>query len=209
MMETLHTVLIGGALALYAILIVALVLKRGWAVARREGAAFCLIALCFLVSMATKPTTGTVTYPYTDVETRYLYDAGSYVTNDAVYVSFTRAAFVPDPAPLFGFVRPMTSTNDADWVEFLSTSFGAFPVPQLLSFPGAQTNDFIFFTIWTPGPAAHTNGVAVVYWRAASTNTAAPLRTGLYRDAVRVAPNPAITNSWPITINLSSESETE
>lgn len=205
MIETLYTVLVGGALALYAILIAALIVRRGWAVARREGAAFCLIALGFLVSMATKPTTGTVSYPYTDIETRYLYDAGSYVTNDAVYVSFTRAAFVPDSAPLLGYVRPMASTNDTDWAEFLSTSFAAFPVPQLLSFPGALTNDFIFFTTWTPGPAAHTNGVAVVYWRAASTNTAAPIRTGLYQNGLRVAPSPAITNSWPITVTITKD----
>ena len=190
------------AIFIYLVMIWAIITYEGLRVAKEEGLSFFAITAGFLTAMAVKPNGGSVTYPYTDVERRYLFDAGSYVTNDAVCVSFSRAAFVPETAPLYMYARPVGSTNDVDWTEVLSTSFAAFPVPQWVTFPGAQTNDFVLFTTWTPGPAAHTNGVAVVYWRAASTNKAALIRTGLYLDGERVAPNPAITNGWPVVIDL-------
>jgi hypothetical protein len=205
MTNALYYGIIGSALILYAALIAALILARGWRKAKEEGFVFVFICLCTLVSMATKPTRGRVDYPYTDIERRYLFDRGSYVTNNLIHVDFTRASFVPASAPLYGYARPCESTNDLDWVQFLETTFAAFPVPQDIPYPGAETNVFMFFTPWTPGPAAHTNGVAVVYWRATSGNTAAPLRTGIYTNAVRVAPNPAITNSWPLIINLKED----
>jgi hypothetical protein len=77
-------------------------------------------------------------------------------------------------------------------------------VPRDFEFEGAQTNEFMFFTTWTPGPAAHTNGVAVVYWRKKpeAINIAAPFRTGIYSNDVRVAPSPVVTNSLPYLKNL-------
>lgn len=149
---------------------------------------------------------GSVSFPYTDPEVRYLYDAGSYVTNGYVHVNFTRLPMVPGSADLQGWCRPHGSTNDAEWAQFLDTTFAVFPVPSDIPFDGAETNDFQFFTTWTPGPAAHTNGVAEIQWRKGfldpSNAAAVPWRTGLYIEGVRVAPNPAMTNGLPASLSL-------
>lgn len=159
-----------------------------------------LVVMLCLHGMTKSGGSGRVTYPSTDADTRYLVDNGSYVTNDYVHVDFTRSALVPDSADLLGYYRPVSSTNDADWVEFLSTTFAAFTVPQDISFANAISNNFCLFTSWTPGPTVHTNGVALVIWQnkydpERDINVAAMIRTGVYTNSVRIAPNPAITNS--------------
>lgn len=151
--------------------------------------------LCMIWTGSTK--NGSVTYPYTDVEVRYLYDAGSYVTNDYVHVEFARSAVVPDSAPLLGYYRPVGSTNDSEWVQFLDSTFAEFHTPTNIPFAGALTNDFQFFTTYTPGPVVHTNGVAVVNWQQNFERDGqylATIRTGVYTNGCRVAPNPGITN---------------
>lgn len=153
--------------------------------------------LCMVWTGSTKSGIGRVSYPYTDVEMRYLYDAGSYVTNDYVHVEFTKSAVVPDSADFLGYFRPIGSTNDAEWVCFLDTTFAQFHSPSNVPFAGAITNDFQFFTTYTPGPVVHTNGVAVVNWQRnfdQDERYLATIRTGIYTNAVRVAPNSAITN---------------
>lgn len=173
---------------------------------KRHGLKACIVAL-FACGVAwhgmTKQTTGRVSFPYTDVETRYIFDAGSYVSNDCVHVAFTRSVVVPDSADFLGYVRPCGSTNDSDWVQFLDTTFAAFHSPSNVPYAGAQTNDFQFFTTYTPGPVVHTNGVAVVNWQRpfdGSTNRFATIRTGIYVNDRRLAPNPAITNGPPVVI---------
>jgi len=146
---------------------------------------------------------GHVTYPYTDPEVRYLVDAGSYVTNDYVHVAFTKSLLVPNSADFLGYVRPAGSTNDAEWAQMLETTFAAFSSPSNVPYIGAISNDFQFFTTWTPGPQAHTNGVAMIVWQqpfVGSTNRIATIRTGIYLNGTRLAPNPLITNSPPIII---------
>lgn len=165
--------------------------------------AFLLFAVGSAFYAGAKHTVGQVTFPYTDPEVRYLIDAGSYVTNDYVHVAFTRSQLVPSSADLVGYARPCGSTNDADWVQMLSTTFGAFTSPSNVPYAGALTNDFQFFTTWTPGPVVHTNGVAVILWQKpfdGSTNRFATIRTGIYLNGTRLAPNPWITNSPPILI---------
>ena len=160
--------------------------------------------LCMVWTGSTK--TGHVEYPYTDVEMRYLFDAGSYVTNDYVHVAFTRSAVVPDSADFLGYYRPTGSTNDAEWAEFLATTFAEFHSPSNVPFAGAITNDFQFFTTYTPGPVVHTNGVAVVNWQqnfARDGRYLATIRTGVYTNGIRVAPNPGITNA-PAVLLLTS-----
>ena len=75
-------------------------------------------------------------------------------------------------------------------------------MPQDIAFEGAETNDFQFFTTWTPGPAVHTNGVAEIMWSKgpidAASATVVPWRTGIYINAERVRPDPAVTNSPPM-----------
>lgn len=110
-----------------------------------------------------KHRTGGVSYPYTDPEARYLADAGSYVTNDAVYVAFTRL-IAPASAPLMIDYRQIDRTNATDWVTYLSTTFAAFDQPQLIRFPAATNYDWAVYTTWTPGPTVQTNGVWHAYW---------------------------------------------
>lgn len=163
----------------------------------------------FVLSMiyvgSTKNIVGRVTYPYTDVETRYLIDAGSYVTNDYVHVAFSKSPVVPDSAELFGYARPVGSTNDLDWACMLETTFADFHSPSNVPYANAISNDFQFFTTFTPGPVVHTNGVAVVTWQKGYTGDdrfLATVRTGIYTNGFRVAPNPGITNGPPIVIQL-------
>lgn len=173
---------------------------------RRSGFCFWIFAAGFILTGICKYG-GRVSFPFVDIEQRYLFDNGSYVTNDLVHIDFVRASFVPDTAPLYGYFRPVGSTNDAEWVNFIDVTFDLFPVPCDFEFEGAQTNDFVFFTTWTPGPAAHTNGVAVVYWikKPGAVSIAAPFRTGIYSNDVRVAPSPAVTNGPTAVLILEEE----
>lgn len=167
-----------------------------------------LLAAPFVVCMIYVGSTkhGIVTYPYTDVEMRYLIDAGSYVTNDYVHVTFTKSPVVPDSADFLGFYRPHGSTNDLDWTQFVETTFAEFRPPVDIPFPEAISNDFQFFTTYTPGPVVHTNGVAVINWQQNFERDGrylATIRTGVYTNAVRIAPNPGITNGPPVLLIMS------
>lgn len=106
---------------------------------------------------------GRITYPYTDYEMRYLTDSGSYVTNDAIHVSFTRI-IAPATADFFISFRQVDSTNDFDWVVYTNTTFAAFTVPCDIEYPAATNYDWICYTTWTPGPTVQTNGVWHSYW---------------------------------------------
>lgn len=101
---------------------------------------------------------GTISYPRTDPLAAYLVNVGSYVTNDAVHVNFTRV-IVPDAANLYIDRRLVSSTNDADWVNHLTTTFAQFQPPQDIPCQAATNWDWIVYTDWTPGPSVQTNGV--------------------------------------------------
>jgi len=158
--------------------------------------------VCLVYVGATKHGNGSVSFPYTDPERRYLYDAGSYVTNDYAHIAF-RKLLVPQSATIYAYSRPVGSTNDADWVQRMADPLAALYVVdgvylRDIYFEGALTNDVQVFTDWTPGPAAHTNGIAEIQWRKGfldpSNAAVVPWRTGIYIEGIRVAPSPAITN---------------
>ena len=163
-----------------------------------------IFAAAFVIGLihygSTKGFVGSVTFPYTDPERRYITDTGSYVTNDYVHVSIS-TFLVPSSAPFLGYVRPCGSTNDAEWVEFFASTFGDFHSPSNIPYAGAISNDFQFFTTWTPGPVVHTNGVATVNWylpddwftRDFQTGKAAIINTSL------------ITNNHPVIIKGSRQ----
>ena len=106
---------------------------------------------------------GTITYPYTDYEMRYLVDNGSYVASNIVHVAFSRYV-APASADFFISFRSVDSTNDLDWVVFTNTTFSAFTVPADIEYPAATNFDWICYTTWTPGPTVLTNGVWHSYW---------------------------------------------
>lgn len=179
--------------------------------AKRHGLQAAFLAP-FVISMvyvgSTKSIVGRVEYPYTDVEMRYLTNAGSYVTNDYVHVAFTKSAIVPDSAEFFGYARPVGSTNDLDWTCMLETTFADFHSPSNVPYANAISNDFQFFTTFTPGPVVHTNGVAVVTWQknfAGDDRFLATVRTGIYTNGFRVALNSGMTNDFPVVIQLDNQ----
>lgn len=106
---------------------------------------------------------GTITYPYTDYEMRYLVDNGSFVASNVVHVAFSRYV-APASADFFISFRQVDSTNDLDWVVFTNTTFSAFTVPADIEYPAATNYDWICYTTWTPGPTVQTNGVWHSYW---------------------------------------------
>ena len=110
-----------------------------------------------------KHKTGGISYPFTDPEIKYLIDAGSYVTNDAVHVAFTRL-IAPATAPLLIDRRQVDQTNETDWVSFTNTTFAAFANPCDIQCPAATNWDWIVYTTWTPGPTVQTNGVWHAHW---------------------------------------------
>ena len=147
---------------------------------------------------------GNITYPRTDPEAWYLQDNGSYVTNDAVHVSFTRNLIVPSSAMFFLYGLESCYTNQSDWEVHsfcaYSNRFESMALPLDVPYQNATNFNWVGFTDWTPPPTVHTNGVAFVVWQIGSnkpTNDIAMVRTGVYLNALRLAPNPAITNGPP------------
>ena len=147
---------------------------------------------------------GWITFPRTDPEAWYLLDNGSYVTNDAVHVAFTRNLILPNAANFFVEGLELSYTNETDWAEhsFLaySNTIGNVVSPFDIPFPNAINYNWIAYTDWTPPPTTHANGVAYATWQRpidGSTNVLVTVKTGIYVDALRISPNPAITNSPP------------
>ena len=164
---------------------------------------------------STKITT-TITYPRTDPEVWYLQNNGSYVTNDAVHIAFTRNLIVPQTANFFIYGLDCSYTNQSDWADYsfmaYSNTFQNMSVPFDFVYQYASNFNWIAFTDWTPPPVTHTNGVAYVAWQIGtnkSINDIVPYRTGIYTNSVRLSPSHAITNGPNTTINLLSTPQQE
>ena len=138
------------------------------------------------------PVVGTITYLRTEADVQYIYDAGSFVSNDLVHVAFTFAV-APGTADFQLWAWPRSSTNEEEMVLVYSNTLAGVAQPYEFEYAGAISNRWFGFTTWTPGPSVHTNGVALVNWQLpydpAATNIAAMTRTGVYFDDVRLAPN--------------------
>jgi len=136
-----------------------------WCKSHRLEAVFVApFVLCMVWYGATKEgAKGTITYPFTDPEIRYIRDNGSYVTNDFVHIAFT-TMIVPSTADLQIWRRRLDQTNDLDFVCHTNTTIGAFNQPQDIQFPAATNWNWQVFTTWTPGPSVLTNGVWHAYW---------------------------------------------
>lgn len=147
---------------------------------------------------------GRVLFPRVDPEVWYLMDGGSAVSNNCVYVRFVRNPILPGSANIIMDGMDVAYTNEEDWAEH---SFPAYSnrLDQLLingfdlPWPDATNFNWAVYTDWTPSPIIHTNGVAFVLWQQGNaTNRLVTYRTGVYTNAVRLAPNPTITNSPPM-----------
>ena len=111
---------------------------------------------------------GKISYPKTDTDVAYLVDAGSYVTNDAVHVAFTRLPMVPSSATFYLDYCALDGTNSAgvatNWVNAKTATFADLTVPFDFAFAAATNYNWMAYTDWTPGPAVQTNGVWHAYW---------------------------------------------
>ena len=107
---------------------------------------------------------GTLSFPRTDPSLSYISDAGSYITNDTVHVAYLKLPIVPSSANLIVERRQVDHTNDTDWVQHLSTTFGDSPSPFDIFYGNATNYDWIVYTDWTPGPTVVTNGVWHTWW---------------------------------------------
>ncbi len=150
---------------------------------------------------STKGFYGGIRYPKTDPEVWYLMDNGSYVTNDFVHVSYTRNPVVPNSARIYVDALASNYSNQTDWAEHAITvtngTIATLGVAFDLPFPAASNYNWIVYTDWTPGPSVHTNGIAYVVWQVGADKDVkdiAMIRTGVYTNAVMLAPNPMMTN---------------
>ena len=137
----------------------------------------------------TKAYTSRVNFPRTDMEAAYLIDNGSWVSNDFVHVSFN-TFLIPQSAPIVLAYWPDGSTNEDEFVEFLTSPLSDWPRPLDFEFENAISNRWYCYTTWTPGPAAHTNGVFQQTWMtdAAEHIFIIPIRTVITEDGEQVAP---------------------
>ncbi len=144
--------------------------KAAWDRASKFArAVFCGAAVgAVLFGGAKNGATGKITYPKTDNEIAYLTDAGSYVTNDAVHVAFTRLPMVPSSASFYLDYCALDGTNEqgvaTNWVNALAATFADLSVPFDFAFAAATNYNWMAYTDWTPGPAVQTNGVWHAYW---------------------------------------------
>ena len=194
--------LVGGIAAVaVSVMAACVLLPRIWSVVskwldwlnRNEAKRFLLIGTLLLAGYAGSKgfIAGRVYFPFTDPETKYLLDSGSYVTNDYVHVDFTRF-LVPDSANLYVDACPVASTNVAmDSFSVWEGTFAEFNPPQDIPYDAASNFNFYVYTDWTPGPAVHTNGVLQLSGRQDMSGKGffVPSRTGIYEDGQKLAPS--------------------
>lgn len=189
-MNASHIVGIAGALFL-ALWLVGLVVLHGWRALRREDIMLILIALGFLHSAATKPDNPTfpVSFPYIDMEQRYLFNNGSVVSNNHVHVNFTASVVLPSSAMIYLDYFPDGESAESA-VTYTNATLATFPRPLDFDFPNAVSNAWFCYTTWTPGPSVQTNGIAQISWQLPSINSAtnicAMLNTAIYTNNTKV-----------------------
>jgi hypothetical protein len=169
--DILMTLALGGlavSLALFASALLCPYLRSAW----RQATALARAVFCGAVVVAClfggAKHTGKITYPKTDADVAYLTDAGSYVTNDAVHVAFTRVPTVPDTATFYLDYCALDGTNAqgvaTNWVNAKTATFADLSVPFDFAFANATNFNWVAYTDWTPGHAVQTNGVWHAYW---------------------------------------------
>lgn len=196
-MEMLYTVRAWVAWCALAAMAMTFVVALTWpqiriAYARANPAARCvfLVSVALMTLYGGSKGTGRIVYPTTDPEVRYLLDNGSYVTNDAVRVAFTRNVLVPSTANFYLDRCEIKYTNEAEIVAHIvnaySNTFDRMTVPFDFAFAAATNHNWYAYTDWTPSPIVHTNGVAIVNWLiGGKTNHLALVRTGIYTNAAK------------------------
>lgn len=128
---------------------------------------------------------------HTDPKMPYLFDSGSYVSNNVIYLAFS-SRIIPEDAPLFLDYIPKTEPFDSEnYTTYMAGTLNNFPNPLMVEFENACSNRWVFYTTWTPGPTVHTNGIAVAEFlrHPAFPNVAIPKRTTIWEGGLMVWPN--------------------
>lgn len=177
--------------AFLALWLLGLAAIYGWRALRREDIMLILIALGFLHSAATKPDNPMfpVSFPYIDMEQRYLFNNGSVVSNNHVHVNFTASVVLPSSAMIYLDYFPAGESAEPA-VTYTNATLATFPRPLDFDFPNAVSNAWFCYTTWTPGPSVQTNGIAQISWQLPSINSAtnicAMLNTAIYTNNTKV-----------------------
>ena len=138
--------------------------------------------LCYCVAWGG----GKITFPRTNAEYELLKDNGSFIltagetmTNqyydvasdyDLLAIRFTFLPILPDTADIQLWRRPVSSTNDADWVIYDNNPLTFYNFDGLgerdipLDAHTATNWNWVVFTTWQPTPSVQTNGVLHVDW---------------------------------------------
>lgn len=197
-----YTLLIAfGALLFIAALSLVLAMASTYLKFRAVGYGFAILfTLSSLISVinayptSKEKTWEKIIFLQNDSEAIYLYDQGSYVSNNIVHLHYT-TRLLPDTAQLYLDCIPKSEPPDSlSFSNVLSGTVATLPEIVEFEFENAISNRWVFFTTYTPGPAVHTNGVAIVeFIRAARPlNVAVPKRTSIYEDGVKVWPHQEI-----------------
>ena len=129
-------------------------------------------------------------FPMTDPNFVWLSDAGSYVTNSAVHIAYTRHVALPDTADI-RVARLVGDDPNTEWVDEFVSTVGESQSPFDVPFANATNFSWACYTTYTPGPSVVTNGVLHVNWRADERDgnlNAVPIRTEVVDDGVNLAP---------------------
>lgn len=89
----------------------------------------------------------------------YIYDGGSYATNDTVHVELARRVMeLPiDDCDVIAFMRERALTNAEDFVMLPTYKFGDYPMDFTVS--NATNYNYWFYLDYVPPSPVHTNGV--------------------------------------------------
>lgn len=139
----------------------------------RHGRALVIFSLCMIAYAGVK-NLNKVNIVSSDFESQYIFDTGSYVTNDFVHLEFNTLG-LPDSAPIvFGWAS-YDATNVADFVVVRATTWGEWKadyfdverneiVWDYSSFDGnAMDVAWYLYTTYVVPPSVHTNGVLNCY----------------------------------------------
>lgn len=132
-----------------------------------------------------------ILFVHTDPKLPYLFDSGSYVSNNIIYLAFS-SRIIPEDAPLFLDYIPETEPfNSVNYTTYMAGTLNTFPNPLMVEFENACSNRWVFYTTWTPGPTVHTNGIAVAEFLRSPLfpNVAVPKRTTIWDGGLMVWPN--------------------
>lgn len=160
-------------------------------------AAICLVAFIGMASVAF-PTSGQkqqrkdpIGFSQTDAEVKYLIDNGSYVSNNIVHLEFSTRLLPPSAELFLDYIPKTEPVVSTAYTTHLSGTVETLPNVIEFEFENAQSNRWVFYTTYSPGPNVHTNGVAVAeFFRATRyDNVAVPKRATIWEDSERIYPS--------------------